>query len=120
MNDPRAIVQAYFDAWTGNDPDAAYALLAEDLHFAGPNASYESAAAFQPALVGFAAITRGARVVELVAAGDRVALLYDCDLPEPVGTLRIASFFRVEAGKIHWYETFFDPTTFRQLQARRG
>jgi hypothetical protein len=37
-----------------------------------------------------------------------------------VGTLRIASFFRVENGKIRWYETFFDPTEFRKLQARRA
>jgi hypothetical protein len=118
--DTRSVVEAYFAAWTANNPKEAHALLAEDLHFRGPSASYESAAQFWPALVGFAAMTRAARVVELVVAGDRAALLYDCDLPDPVGTVRIASFFRVEKGKIRWYETFFDPTEFRKLQAKKS
>jgi ketosteroid isomerase-like protein len=119
MLDTRAVVEAYFAAWTANKPKEAYELLADDLTFRGPSASYASAAEFRPALVGFAAMTRGARVIELVVEGDRAALLYDCDLPEPVGTLRIASFFRVERGKIRWYETFFDPTDLRTLLAKK-
>src|SRR5437870_5616248 len=97
--DTRSIVEAYFAAWTANKPEEARAWLAEDLWFKGPNATYRSAAEFWPALVGFSAMTKGARVVELLVDGDRAALLYDCDLPEPAGTLRIASFFRVEDGK---------------------
>jgi hypothetical protein len=50
---------------------------------------------------------------------NRAALLYDCELPQPVGKLRIASFFRVEKGKIRVYETLFDATELRQLQARQ-
>jgi hypothetical protein len=50
---------------------------------------------------------------------DRAALLYDCELPQPVGTLKIASFFRVEKGKIRTYETLFDATELRKLQARQ-
>ncbi len=118
-SETRAVVERYFAAWTANDPKSAHALLADDLHFRGPNASYDSAAQFWPALVGFAAMTKGARVVDLVVAGDRAALLYDCDLPEPVGTLRISSFFRVAGGKIGWYETFFDPTKLRELLAKK-
>jgi ketosteroid isomerase-like protein len=114
----RKVVEGYFEAWTRNDVPAAYAMLAKDLHFAGPSASYGTAEQFRPALTGFAAMTRSARVLELVVDGDRAALLYDCDLPEPAGTVRIASFFRVADGKITWYETFFDPTGFRQLQRR--
>jgi ketosteroid isomerase-like protein len=115
----REVVEAYFNAWTTNDVPKAYSLLAANLHFAGPNARYSSAEEFRPALIGFAAMTRAARVVEFVVDGDRASLLYDCDLPDPVGTLRIASFFRVADGKISWYETFFDPTELRQLLARR-
>jgi hypothetical protein len=69
--------------------------------------------------VGFAAMTRGARVVELLVSGDRAAMLYDCDLPPPVGTLRIASFFRVEGGKIRSYDTRFDATELSRLLAQR-
>jgi hypothetical protein len=116
----RKAVEGYFAAWTTKRVDEAYGWLSPNLEFAGPNARYASAEAFRPALIGFASMTRAARVIELVVQGDRAALLYDCDLPEPVGTLRIASFFRVEGGKIRWYETFFDPTALRQLQAQRA
>jgi|SRR5689334_8085801 len=105
----RRAVEGYFTSWTANEIERAESWLAEDLHFAGPNASYSSAAEFHPALVRFAAMTKSATIVELIVSGDRAALLYDCDLA-PFGVVRISSFFRVERGKISWYETFFDPT----------
>jgi ketosteroid isomerase-like protein len=116
----RRVVEGYFAAWTRNDVDAAYALLADDLEFIGPSAHFQSAAAFRPGLVGFAAMTKSARVTDLLVDGDRAAMLYDCELPAPVGVLRIASFFRVENGKIRTYETQFDATEFRKLLARRA
>jgi ketosteroid isomerase-like protein len=109
--DTRDVVMAYFEAWTTHDVPAAFACLAPDLQFVGPNASYQSAEEFRPALERFAAMTRGARVVELIVSGDRAALLYECDLPP--GTIRIASFFRVTDGKIRWYETQFDASKLR-------
>jgi len=118
MSDPdetRAVVEAYFTAWSTNNVDAAYACLAPDLEFIGPSAHYTSAEQFRPALVGFAAVTRSARIAELIVERDRAALLYDCELAPPAGPTRIASFFRVERGKIRWYETRFDPTEFRKL-----
>ena len=118
-DETRRTVEAYFAAWTTNRVAEAHALLADNLAFKGPTASYESAEAFRPALVGFAAMTKGARIVELLVEGDRAAMLYECDLPEPVGTLRIASFFRVAEGKIRWYETQFDATELRKLLARK-
>jgi hypothetical protein len=116
-DETRRVVESYFAAWTGKNVDAAYALLADDLEFAGPTAHYRSAEAFRPALVGFAAMTSAARTVDLVVEGERAALLYDCDLPHPVGTLRIASFFRVEGGRIRTYDTRFDATELRKLVA---
>lgn len=113
------VVKAYFDAWTHQRTDEAFALLAPDLAFAGPTASYQTAEAFRPGLIGFAKMTRGARIVEIFAADDRAAMLYDCDLP--IGTLRIASFFRVAGGKIAGYDTRFDMTAlgpFLAAQAR--
>ncbi len=116
----RAAVEGYFAAWTNNDVPAAYALLADDLEFVGPTASYRSAAEFKPALIGFAAMTKAARITDLLVAGDRAAMIYDCELPPPVGTLRIASFFRVADGKIARYETLFDATELRKLLAARA
>jgi hypothetical protein len=115
----RAVVESYFAAWTANRTGEAHALLADDLEFVGPTARYNSAAAFLPALVGFAAMTRSARIAELLVVGDRAAMLYDCELPPPVGMIRIASFFRVADGKIRTYETLFDATELRKLLARQ-
>jgi ketosteroid isomerase-like protein len=119
-DETRQIVRSYFTAWTANRVDQAGALLAEDMEFSGPTASYRSREAFWPALVNFAAMTKAARIVELVVEGDRAASLYDCDLPEPVGTLRIASFFRVEKGRIRTYDTRFDAAELRKLVARKS
>jgi hypothetical protein len=33
--------------------------------------------------------------------------------------IKIASFFRVANGKIRWYETLFDATELRKLQAQQ-
>jgi ketosteroid isomerase-like protein len=71
----RRVVEGYFAAWTSNKVDEAYALLADDLAFWGPTPSYQSAAAFRPALAGFAAMTKRAQVTELVVQGDRGAAL---------------------------------------------
>jgi hypothetical protein len=63
-------------------------------------------------------MTKAARIVELLVQDDRAAMLYECELG-PIGTLRIASFFRVENGKIRWYETQFDATELRKALASR-
>src|SRR5262245_38853423 len=118
-DETRGVVESYFAAWTTKDVRAAHALLAADLEFSGPSASYQSDSAFLPALATSAEVTKEARIVELVVEGNRAALLYDFELPQPVGKLRIASFFRVEKGKIRVYETLFDATELRQLQARQ-
>jgi len=115
----RRVVEGYFAAWTSKKVDEAYALLADDLAFWGPTASYQSAATFRPALAAFAAMTKRAQATELIVQGDRAALLYECELPPPVGLIKIASFFRVASGKIRWYETLFDATELRKLQAQQ-
>jgi ketosteroid isomerase-like protein len=112
-DETRAAVTTYFEAWTHGRIDEAFAVLADDLVFVGPTASYASAAAFRPALEGFAKMTRSARLTHLVVDGEQAAMLYDCDLA-PIGPLRIASFFRVEGKKIRWYETQFDATLLRR------
>jgi ketosteroid isomerase-like protein len=116
----RRVVMTYFEAWTANKVDDAFATLAPDLEFWGPTASYASAAAFKPALVGFAAMTKAARITEMIVEGDKLAMTYDCTLPEPVGTIAIASFFHVENGKIRAYKTLFDATQLRQLVAKKA
>ena len=115
----RRVVESYFAAWTANKIDEACALLADNLKVAGPTASYNSAGAFRPALAKFAAMTRRASTIELVVQGERAALLYECELPPPIGTVKIGSFFRVQDGKIRTYEILFDATELRKLQSQQ-
>jgi ketosteroid isomerase-like protein len=117
--DTRRIVESYFRAWTTQDIATAMAQLADDLEFSGPGATIKGAKEFEPSLVGFAHLTRSARILELLVDGDRAALLYDCELIQPAGTVRIASFFQVAGGKIRRYDTRFDPAALAKLQRGR-
>ena len=119
QDETRRVVEDYFAAWTSNKIDEACTYLADDLKIAGPIASYDSAAAFRPALVQFAAMTRRARAIELIVQSERAALLYECELPQSIGTVKIGSFFEVKGGKIRTYEILFDATELRKLQAQR-
>ncbi|HEY1555962.1 MAG TPA: nuclear transport factor 2 family protein [Kofleriaceae bacterium] len=112
----RSVVETYFTAWSTRDVERAYACLAPDLEFVGPSARCATAEQFRPGLVAFAKLTKSARIAELFVDGDRAAMLYDCEFVTG-GTTRIASFFRVEADKIRWYETVFDATEFRKAVA---
>ena len=116
----RRIVEAYFKAWTHNQVEEAFQLLADNLEFAGPTALYKSAAEFKPALVNFASLAKNAHIVEFLVDGNKASMLYDVELPEPVGKLRIASFMWVEGGKIRKYDTRFDATELRKLLARKS
>jgi hypothetical protein len=113
--DTRTVVEAFFTAWTHNDARATRALMADDMRYAGPLNTYDTAEALFGPLMKFAGMVRGARMIELVVDGDRAALLYDCELPAPVGTLRAASFQRVAGGKIVSYLQAFDATELREL-----
>ena len=113
----RDIVEGYFTAWTTQRTADAYALLAPDLEFSGPGASYRTAAEFKPGLEAFAAMTKSAKLIELIVEGDRAAMLYDWEMP--LGVVRIASVFRVAGGKIRWYDTRFDPKKLDELRARK-
>jgi len=44
----------------------------------------------------------------MIANGNDVAVLYDCDLATPVGTLRFAEFIRVDGDRISQDRLIFD------------
>ena len=115
-DETRQVVERYFTAWTSNRVDDAYACLAPDLEFVGPSASYRTAEQFRPGLIGFAKLTKSARIELLIVEGNRAGMIYDCEF-RTGGHTRIASFFRVEGGKIRWYETCFDPAEFRKAMS---
>ena len=115
MNDPKTIVERFFAAQVANDKDAMLALMADDLEYANVLNSYTSAAAFLGPLMGFNKLLRGITIVSCIVDGDRAAVLYDCDIPPPIGTLRTAWFVRVEGGKLRTIQSIFDATEIRKL-----
>jgi ketosteroid isomerase-like protein len=116
-DETRRVVENFFAAWTSRNAREARALLADDLEYSGPLNSYRSADELLPPLMKFAAMLHGARVVDLIVERNKAALLYDCELSAPVGTLRTASFQRVEGGKIREYRQAFDATELRRVLA---
>lgn len=118
MQDTKTIVEALHRAWTSGDAAATRALLADDLVYDNPLQVVRGADPWLPALMKFAALLRGAPVHQLVVAGDTAALLYDCDMPAPVGMLRTAWFVRVAGGVVTSIQSVFDCTEIRPLAAR--
>ena len=113
MNDTKAVALKYFELWTSRQLDRAYELVAEDLQLTTPMNAYASAAAVKPALAKFLEMMKSARLVDLVAEGERAMLLYECVLP--FGTLRTAEHVRVVDGKIRSIELVYDATELRKL-----
>src|SRR5438093_11358749 len=98
-NDPKQIVERFFAAQVVNDKAAMLALMADNLEYANVLNSYSSAEAFLGPLMGFNKLVRAITIVQCIVDGDRAAVLYDCDIPAPIGTLRTAWLVRVENGK---------------------
>ena len=116
------VVKSYFDAWTSKQTDLALTFIADDVQVVGPGSPPMSgSASFKPALERFAALTKAGSAVihQLIVDGEQVALFYQVELPQPVGVLKVASFFRVENGKIRDYQILFDATEFRKLKNQR-
>jgi hypothetical protein len=112
------VIEALHTAWTTGNATATRALLADELVYENPLHVIRGADAFVPGLMRFAALLRGAPVLELIATGDRAAILYDCDLPAPVGRLRTAWFARVDNGVVTAIQSVFDATEIRPLAAK--
>jgi SnoaL-like protein len=114
-NDPRTIVERFFAAQVANDKDAMLALMAPNLEYANVLNSYASAEAFLGPLMGFNKLLRGIAIVQCIVDGNRAAVLYDCDIPPPIGTLRTAWFVSVENGKLRTIQSIFDATEIRKM-----
>jgi hypothetical protein len=111
------LVRAYYDGWKGGD---AYdetrlrALLAPNLAFESPLNQRQGADSFMVGLGGFVTTLKTRRMLQIVAAGDEAAALYDCELTRPVNTLRCAEFFRVAGNRIESIRLLFDATEYRK------
>lgn len=128
MNDQAAahdtagqLVQAYYDTLKGGTASFSQArlraILAPDLDFEGPIAGRRvGAEGFIKGVSGFAETMNGLTMLHQLHANDRVATLYDAEMPG--GTVRFAEFFQVADGRIASLRLLFDATEYRARGGR--
>ena len=73
---PRETVEAYLDAWTGNDFDGMRGLLRDDLRFSGPIDEFSAADPLIEALRGLSQIKQGIEVQRTWEDGADVLVWY--------------------------------------------
>jgi hypothetical protein len=116
----RALVQVYYDCWKQGagayDQTRLRKLIAPKLEFASPITPRADAEAFFVGLGRFIKTLKSLHGLQLIAAGDEAAALYDCELIEsaPVRTLRCAEFFQISGERIQTIRLVFDASEYRK------
>ena len=115
-----AVVRAYQETFRhgGARFDAARLLevLAPDVVFEATLVGRRiGAAALVAGVERFAKSVVTFTVIQELALGREMAVLYDCELTRPAGTHRFAEFFHVEGGRITELRLLFDATEYRKL-----
>jgi hypothetical protein len=104
------VANAFFDAVESRDFERARALLS-DAHFSyhGPIEQHDNAAAFIQSISRIGAILEALKRRRMFVDGDEICAImtYETSL-EPIESIRIAHWIRVERGKITRIESFFD------------
>jgi SnoaL-like domain len=115
------LVSAYYASWTGGGPEAfdeatLRDILAPDLVFDGPLAGHRvGAEGFIRGVQAVGAACTSFSMIQQLAQGNDLAVLYDCELTRPAGTHRFSEFFRIENGRIQSINLLYDGTEWRKL-----
>jgi ketosteroid isomerase-like protein len=118
--DPRAVADKFFKAWTTGDFAAARSLLHDDVSFAGPIDSFNSAEAYLGALEGLAQIVKAAEEQKVFVDGNDVCVVYDLVTNTPAGTAPTAEWYHIRNGKISAVRVFFDARPFAPMFEQRA
>ncbi|HEX9505988.1 MAG TPA: nuclear transport factor 2 family protein [Acidimicrobiia bacterium] len=114
---PATVFNAYLDAFTSGDLDAAYALIADDFVFEGPMLQSVGKAAFVEGSRGLQPIARGHTLLRQFEDGDEVFSLYDFDVETPAGSgsVTMAEWNVVRDGRLASARLVFDTAAFAAL-----
>ena len=99
------IAERYYAGFT-NGGDFASVPMADDLTFAGPMMTIDSAAEFRQVLSGLSTKVKSLKMRRQVADDDLVISVYDFDMG--AGPLPMAEVLSLANGKIHSVELIFD------------
>jgi ketosteroid isomerase-like protein len=114
---PAATVNAYLEAFTTGDFDAAYALIADDFVFEGPMLQSVGKAAFVEGSRGLQPIVRGHTLLRQFADGADVCSVYDFAVETPAGsgTVTMAEWNTVRDDRLVSARVVFDTAAFAAL-----
>ena len=111
------LVRAYYDSWKDGgerfDEARLRRVLHPQLHFESPMGAENQLDNFLLRLRRFTPSLKSLHMLQLFAAGDEAAALYDCELLPPILGLRCAEVFRVEGERITSLHLVFDATPFK-------
>jgi ketosteroid isomerase-like protein len=101
----------YFQAWLARDFARLRAVLADDVHFAGPLGQVTGADECLRSLEGLARIITGIEIRKVFTDGPDVLTWYDM-ATTVAGPVPVANWMQVSEGKITRIRVAFDPRGF--------
>ena len=114
---PATVFNAYLNAFTAGDLDAAYLYVADDFVFTGPILQSEGKEAFVEGSRGLAPIVRGHTLLRQFEDGDEVCSIYDFAVETPAGTgaVTMTEWNVVRDGRLASARVVFDTAAFAAL-----
>jgi ketosteroid isomerase-like protein len=117
MTDSSAdVVARYHDALARRDFAAARSLLKDDLRFAGPFDTFETADDYLQALQRLFGMVTSIDVKHRSASGDQVVVIYEMMTSTPAGTQPVCEWFGIDGDRIAWVRAIFDTGPFAFLR----
>lgn len=110
------VVTRYHEALRTQDFDGARTLLRDDLRFAGPLESFDTADAYVAAIKKLWGIVASVDVRHVSASGDEVVAIYDMATSTPAGTQPVCEWYGVDGDTIAWIRAIFDSAPFAFLR----
>lgn len=112
-NNITEIVLAYHHAFYKNDRASVRQLLADKGSFNGPLNSFTNPDLFLDSATIFMKLTLKTVMKKVFVAGNQACIIYSSAFIVPsIPVLPIASWFKVDRGKIYFFQVHFDPSSF--------
>jgi hypothetical protein len=118
MSNTAEIVHSFMEAVESGNFTRARTFLDDQLSFVGPFDKFDRAEPYLEALQKLHPIVEQMKIVKLLANGEDAAVLCEMTTKTPIGTVPIAEFHQVKAGKIAAIRVLFDPRPFAAMFAK--
>jgi hypothetical protein len=109
-----AVAEAYYTAMKEKNIADLEKYLHPHVKFMGPLAETEGKEAVVDAAKKFSALFKSLTIRAKFGAGDQAVVVFDVELPAPIGKLPSVAFLTIKDGLITKNELFFDARPFSQ------